>query len=105
MGLAYKKDPETFSRVDRIILLGGAVYGQGNTTPVAEFNFFADPHAANVIVGATKGYDPNESMDHRRKELEDGNAIPLHVIMIPIEGNYFIIVAGKNKTSLYVQSD
>ncbi|CAG8567516.1 6879_t:CDS:2 [Paraglomus brasilianum] len=85
LALAYKKDPETFSRADRIILLGGAVYGQGNTTPVAEFNFFADPHAANVIIGATKGYDPNESMDHRRKELEDGNAIPLHVIMIPIE--------------------
>jgi len=40
--------PELASRVERIVLMGGAV-GEGNVTPAAEFNIWADPEAAHRV--------------------------------------------------------
>jgi inosine-uridine nucleoside N-ribohydrolase len=37
--------PEAAGRIDRIVLMGGAI-GEGNVTPAAEFNIWADPEAA-----------------------------------------------------------
>jgi inosine-uridine nucleoside N-ribohydrolase len=36
------------ARPDRIVLMGGAI-GEGNTTPAAEFNIWADPEAARLV--------------------------------------------------------
>ena len=47
---AYLKDPETFRRVGLISVMGGALDVPGNTSPTAEFNFFADPWAAKVLL-------------------------------------------------------
>jgi purine nucleosidase len=44
-------EPGIVRAVRRLVLMGGAV-GLGNVTPAAEFNFFADPHAARVVFGA-----------------------------------------------------
>ena len=43
--LAY---PELTSKVERIVLMGGAA-GAGNWTPAAEFNIFVDPQAADMV--------------------------------------------------------
>ena len=40
--------PETKENIKEIVIMGGAVEG-GNTTPVAEFNIFVDPHAAKIV--------------------------------------------------------
>ena len=37
--------------VERIVLMGGAI-AEGNMTPAAEFNVWADPEAAQVVFGA-----------------------------------------------------
>ncbi|KAF8842987.1 nucleoside hydrolase [Paxillus ammoniavirescens] len=37
-------------RIGRVILMGGAIDVPGNTSPVAEFNFFADPYAAKDLL-------------------------------------------------------
>ena len=37
--------PEAAGRIDRIVLMGGAI-AEGNVTPAAEFNIWADPEAA-----------------------------------------------------------
>ncbi len=37
--------PELADRVERVVLMGGAI-GEGNVTPAAEFNMWADPEAA-----------------------------------------------------------
>jgi inosine-uridine nucleoside N-ribohydrolase len=34
--------------IDRIVLMGGAI-GEGNMTPAAEFNVWADPEAADIV--------------------------------------------------------
>lgn len=48
IALLLKMFPETKAHIREIVLMGGAVEG-GNATPVAEFNIYADPHAANVV--------------------------------------------------------
>jgi purine nucleosidase len=45
---AMVQAPDIIGHIDRIVLMGGAI-GEGNVTPSAEFNLFADPHAARVV--------------------------------------------------------
>jgi purine nucleosidase len=51
IALALIKAPDIAARIGEIVLMGGAI-GLGNTTPVAEFNIFVDPHAAKVVFEA-----------------------------------------------------
>ncbi|HEX4282456.1 MAG TPA: nucleoside hydrolase, partial [Solirubrobacteraceae bacterium] len=54
IALFQARYPELVSRVERIVLMGGA-YGEGNVTPAAEFNIWADPEAAHRVF--TSGID------------------------------------------------
>jgi len=46
-----KKDPSLVrERLGRVVCMGGALDVPGNATPVAEFNFFADPHAVYEVL-------------------------------------------------------
>ena len=45
IGLFLARYPDLTDKVERIVLRGGAI-GEGNTTPAAEFNIWADPEAA-----------------------------------------------------------
>ena len=47
IALAIQKDKETMKKVKKIWSMGGGVR-YGNRTPVAEFNYWADPEAAKV---------------------------------------------------------
>jgi purine nucleosidase/pyrimidine-specific ribonucleoside hydrolase len=50
IALAWKKHPRELKRIDRLVSMGGAFHVPGNTGPVAEFNYFVDPHAAAVVI-------------------------------------------------------
>lgn len=52
LAVALKLDPTLPQRVGRIVVMGGAVTGQGNTTPMAEFNIGFDPEAAHLVFDA-----------------------------------------------------
>ncbi len=52
LALAVRLSPEMVSAVDRLVIMGGSVHAQGNTSPVAEFNIFSDPEAASIVFGA-----------------------------------------------------
>lgn len=43
-------DPDTFTSFRRVIVMGGAFDVPGNTGPVAEFNVYVDPEAANIVL-------------------------------------------------------
>lgn len=43
--------PDALRSLQRIIILGGA-RATGSVTPVAEYNFWQDPHAAAIVLGA-----------------------------------------------------
>jgi inosine-uridine nucleoside N-ribohydrolase len=48
VALFLARYPELASRLERIVLMGGAV-GEGNVTPAAEFNIWVDPEAAQRV--------------------------------------------------------
>jgi purine nucleosidase len=48
LACALVQAPDLAGRVREIVLMGGAI-GLGNVTPAAEFNIYADPHAARVV--------------------------------------------------------
>jgi inosine-uridine nucleoside N-ribohydrolase len=48
VALLLARYPELPPKIERIVLMGGAI-GLGNTTPAAEFNIWADPEAARRV--------------------------------------------------------
>jgi inosine-uridine nucleoside N-ribohydrolase len=48
IALFLARYPGLESRLERIVLMGGAI-GEGNTTPAAEFNIWVDPEAAHRV--------------------------------------------------------
>ena len=46
---AVQKDERLLKNVREIVIMGGAIEAPGNITPVAEFNIYSDPHAADVV--------------------------------------------------------
>jgi purine nucleosidase len=67
LALALKLDPTLPRRVARCVVMGGAVTGQGNVTPSAEFNAWFDPEAAAIVFSAFP-----------RIELADWEAVVRH---------------------------
>lgn len=49
---ALRLEPQIIDGVGTLTIMGGNVYGRGNTTPAAEFNIYADPEAAHVVLTA-----------------------------------------------------
>lgn len=76
LATAYERDPATFRRVRMISVMGGALEAPGNTSPCAEFNFFADPWAAKALLeDAAK---------------EDGGALPIYLLPLDITTRHVV---------------
>jgi len=50
IALAVQKAPQTLRRLERLVIMGGAITVAGNVTPAAEFNFYVDPLAARIVL-------------------------------------------------------
>jgi purine nucleosidase len=50
VALALRKEPRIAQAVREVIIMGGALRVDGNTTSLAEFNFYVDPHAAHIVL-------------------------------------------------------
>lgn len=57
LALALRLDPALPSRIGRLVVMGGAVTGQGNTSVSAEFNIAFDPEAAHIVFEAFEAFD------------------------------------------------
>jgi purine nucleosidase len=57
LALATRLDPALPHKVARLVVMGGAIHGRGNVTPAAEFNAYADPEAAAIVLEAWPGLD------------------------------------------------
>jgi purine nucleosidase len=52
VALALKADSRLAGRLAEIVIMGGAVATAGNASPLAEANFYIDPEAAEIVLGA-----------------------------------------------------
>lgn len=52
IALALIKAPDIAPLIPEIIFMGGAAFRPGNSSPTAEFNFWIDPHAAQIMLTA-----------------------------------------------------
>jgi purine nucleosidase len=49
IALAIRMEPRFVQAIKDLYIMGGAIRHQGNTTPLAEFNTYCDPHAAHIV--------------------------------------------------------
>lgn len=56
LAVSLIQDPTLSQRIQNLVIMGGS-FGQGNITTSAEFNFYADPHAAQVVFDRVQAYN------------------------------------------------
>ncbi|MCE9645855.1 MAG: nucleoside hydrolase [Chloroflexi bacterium] len=49
VALAVRQEPRIIRNVREVFIMGGAIRHEGNTTALAEFNSYVDPHAAHIV--------------------------------------------------------
>ena len=47
-----QKDPQSLAGLGELISMGGSYQSHGNCSPVAEYNYWCDPHAAEIVYRA-----------------------------------------------------
>ena len=52
LALAARVEPRIAEAVREVVIMGGALRVPGNVSPAAEFNIYADPHAAQIVFHA-----------------------------------------------------
>jgi len=52
VALAIRQEPRIVNALKELIIMGGAIRHEGNTTALAEFNTYVDPHAAYIVYHA-----------------------------------------------------
>lgn len=50
LAMAMIKAPAIIPRIQQIVMMGGGYFEGGNITPVAEFNIYVDPEAADIVL-------------------------------------------------------
>ncbi len=102
LALAEQRQPGTLQKARQVIIMGGAIAETGNSTPVAEFNFYADPHAAHTVVhsGATLLIVP---LDATRQVVLSETDIKNKIAPMKTVASQFVVEAVQNVFALYRQ--
>lgn len=50
LAMALRIRPDLETKIKRLVFMGGAAHVPGNSTPAAEFNFWFDPEAAQIVL-------------------------------------------------------
>jgi len=80
LALAMRLEPAIARRLGQVAVMGGARSIGGNITPSAEYNIFADPHAAQIVFNSgakvvTLGLDATHQVRITPERLDAAKAI------------------------------
>jgi inosine-uridine nucleoside N-ribohydrolase len=53
LAAAQLEAPRSFEKIGRLVILGGAIFSCGNINKYAEFNFYFDPLAAQIVLSSS----------------------------------------------------
>ncbi len=91
---AFQLDPSLPSKINKLVMMGGAIEVPGNKSRVAEYNFFVDPEAADIIF-QTKVPKILSTLDVSQQvtlQVSDFEAIQnkrLQKLLLPMMGHFF----------------
>lgn len=76
IALAMQLDAQLAPQLQELVILGGAVFCNGNVTPCAEANIIGDPDAADFVLGQTPntrlvGLDVTHKCTMTRQQMDD----------------------------------
>lgn len=98
LALALRLDPSLPERVARLVIMGGAVNGHGNTLRVpAEFNIGFDPEAAHVVFESFPRFDLVDWELTLRHAFE-GDAFDQWLDAGDARADFFRAIVGKSRT-------
>ena len=102
LALAEQRQPGTLQKAKQVIIMGGAIAETGNSTPVAEFNFYADPHAAHIVVHSDAAL-LLVPLDATRQVMFSESDIENQIAPLKTGASQFVVDAVQNIIALYRQ--
>ncbi|MGX4593025.1 nucleoside hydrolase [Leuconostoc sp. JNUCC 76] len=77
IAISMQSTPKCWKNMSRLIIMGGAYQSNGNTSPVAEYNFWVDPDAADYVLKNSPIVAEIVPLDVTRKILLTPNILSL----------------------------
>ena len=102
LALAEQRQPGTLQKAKQVIVMGGVIAETGNSTPVAEFNFYADPHAAQIVVHSNAAL-LIVPLDATRQVVLSETDIENQIAPLKTVASQFVVDAVQNVFALYRQ--
>ena len=93
---ALQKDPEAFEQLDEFVSMGGSYKSHGNCSPVAEYNYWCDPHAAKYVYENLRTKIHMVGLDVTRKIVLTPNILEYMQVLNTEKGEFI-----KNITRFY----
>lgn len=81
---AAEVDPETFSKVKEISIMGASILHPGNVSPLAEFNVYSDP-LASAIVYALTSHKPSSTLPPGAPSVLSNYSKPITITLLPLD--------------------
>ncbi len=104
LALAEQRQPGILQQARQVIVMGGAIAETGNATPVAEFNFYADPHAAHTVVHSDAAL-LIVPLDATRQVALSETDIENQIASLKTVASQFVVDAVQNVFARYRQLD
>lgn len=99
---ALRKDPSIASKVKRAYVLGGAFHIHGNITPVTEYNIWADPEAAKIVLNSDMKITLVPLDVCENNQFADGMLTRDHLAEMHQEGKGAVVDYIVNKFPIYI---
>ena len=77
LAVLLREHPNALEQAKQIVVMGGAVNTPGNVTPEAEFNFYCDPVAADIVLSSRLPITMVDLADCRQVKINREQALGL----------------------------